>query len=147
MQHLSEPVEPLRLKDFQCVDTFQQFTVKSSKTCFHFQLYNMQSISQQLEVCSSMAEAAWREGFLPEVALHRFAQCSIATAETFPYWFRRKWPDPHWGLVPPTPEPNGPVFNTEDEDMEEEEEVQEAEQNHLIPWQAAQEKKKIEFHN
>ena len=96
-----------------------------------------------------MAEAAWREGFLSEVALHRFAQCSTATTETFPYWFRRKWPDPHWGLVPPTPEPNGPVFNTEDEDMEEEEEeeVRGAEQNHLIPWQATQKDKKIEFHN
>ena len=38
-------------------------------------------------------------------------------------------------------------FNTKDEDMEEEEEVRRAEQNHLIPWQAAQKDKKIEFHN
>ena len=88
----------LSFKFLATIATLRKFfyaAVKSSKTCFHFQLYNMQSISQQLEVCSSMAEAAWREGFLSEVALHRFAQSSTATAETFPYWFRRKWPDPH----------------------------------------------------
>ena len=48
----------LSFKFLATIATLRKFfyaAVKSSKTCFHFQLYNMQSISQQLEVCSSMA--------------------------------------------------------------------------------------------